>query len=201
MSFSPLTEQLIQALRILPGVGAKSAQRMALHLLERDREGARRLADSLASAVEGVGHCKKCRILTEDEICQTCGDSHRRKNIMCVVENPTDVTAIDASGGYEGLYFVLLGHLSPIDGIGPEDIGIDLLVERVTAEGISEVIIATSSTVEGEATAHYIANELEGIDSVIVSRIAHGIPMGGDIDHVDGHTLHHALASRQTIRA
>lgn len=196
--FSPLIDELINALRCLPGVGPKSAQRMALHLLERDRPAAARLAESMAVAVESVGRCQKCRTLTENPVCAICNNVRRKPNLLCVVETPSDVLAIEQSGTYEGTYFVLLGHLSPIDGIGPEDIGIDLLCERLQNEDIEELILATNPTIEGEATAHYIAHRAKSI-GVEVTRIAHGVPLGGELEYIDGGTLAHAFNLRQSV--
>ncbi len=198
MTEKPLIDSLIDALRCLPGVGSKSAQRMTYHLLERDREGARRLASMLMMAAEKVGHCSTCRTLTEHEICAICSNQGRDHRLLCVVEMPADVAAIEQSGIYRGLYFVLMGHLSPLDGIGPDEIGLDLLSARMAQGEINEVILATNSTVEGEATAHYIA-ELARTHSLSASRIARGVPMGGELEYVDGGTLSHALASRQLI--
>lgn len=197
MSFSPLIRQLIDALRILPGVGQKTAQRMALHLLERDRSGGLRLAQTLAQALERVGHCRQCRTLSEDELCPQCADPHRDDSLLCVVQGPMDVFAIEQTG-YRGRYFVLKGHLSPLDGLGPEAIGIPELLMRIEQGAFAEVIIATNPTVEGEATAHYIAQMLASRD-VMVSRIAHGVPLGGELELVDGGTLSHALAGRKPI--
>lgn len=196
--FSPLIDELINALRCLPGVGPKSAQRMALHLLERDRPAAARLAESMTVAVESVGRCQKCRTLTENPVCAICNNVRRKPNLLCVVETPSDVLAIEQSGTYEGTYFVLLGHLSPIDGIGPEDIGIDLLCERLQNEDIEELILATNPTIEGEATAHYIAHRAKSI-GVEVTRIAHGVPLGGELEYIDGGTLAHAFNLRQSV--
>lgn len=196
--FSPLIDQLIDSLRCLPGVGPKSAQRMALHLLERDREGADKLSTVLHQAVEGVGRCRDCRTLCETEVCTLCGNPRRNASQLCVVETPADVLALEQSGIYQGRYFVLLGHLSPIDGIGPEDIGIDHLVSRLQQEEITEVILATNPTVEGEATAHYISERAKAL-GVTVSRIAHGVPLGGELEFVDGGTLAHALSSRKVL--
>lgn len=198
MSFSPLVDQLIQALRCLPGVGPKSAQRMALHLLERDREGAFCLAQTLAESIKEVGHCQKCRTLCETELCRICADPKRDTTQLCVVESPTDVMAIEQTNLYRGRYFVLMGHLSPIDGIGPQDIGIDVLIDQVKQEEIEELIMATNPTVEGEATAHYIASQLESFN-VRTTRIAHGVPLGGELEFVDGGTLAHALQGRQSL--
>jgi recombination protein RecR len=196
--FSPLIDELMSSLRCLPSVGPKSAQRMALHLLERDREGASRLAAALLNAVEHVGRCQRCRTLTEQPICGICNNSRREASLLCVVETPADVLAIEQSGTYQGKYFVLLGHLSPIDGIGPEDIGVDQLIQLLQSESISEVILATNPTVEGEATAFYISERTKNLN-VTVSRIAHGVPLGGELEFVDGGTLSHAFASRRTL--
>ncbi|MFC0665709.1 recombination mediator RecR [Azotobacter chroococcum] len=197
MSFSPLIRQLIDALRILPGVGQKTAQRMALHLLERDRSGGLRLAQTLTQALERVGHCRQCRTLSEDELCPQCADPRRDDALLCVVQGPVDVFAIEQTG-YRGRYFVLKGHLSPLDGLGPEAIGIPELLMRIEQGTFEEVIIATNPTVEGEATAHYIAQMLAP-RGVTVSRIAHGVPLGGELELVDGGTLSHALAGRKPI--
>jgi recombination protein RecR len=198
MSFSPAIENLIDALRCLPGVGPKSAQRMTLHLLERDREGAGSLASALGEAIDKVGHCTECRNFTELDICEICIDNKRDKSTLCVVETPADVLAVEASSSFRGLYFVLMGHLSPIDGIGPEEIGLDKLHQRVVNEGIEEVILATNPTVEGEATAYYLTDLLQP-ERVQVSRIAHGVPLGGELEYVDGSTLAHALSGRRRV--
>ncbi len=197
MSFTPLIRQLIEALRILPGVGQKSAQRMALQLLERDRSGGLRLAQALTPAMEGVGHCQQCRTLSEEEFCPQCTDPRRDDCLLCVVEGPLDVFAVEQTG-YRGRYFVLKGHLSPLDGLGPEAIGIPELEARIKAGVFSEIILATNPTVEGEATAHYIAQLLGG-RGLTLSRIAHGVPLGGELELVDGGTLAHALAGRRPI--
>lgn len=196
--FSPLIKELMEALRCLPGVGPRSSQRMALHLLERDRAGAARLAEALIASVEGVGHCRQCRTLCEDDLCEICNHPQRQNNLICVVESPSDVVAFEQAGGFPGRYFVLMGHLSPIDGIGPEDIGIDELLSQVESCQVEEVILATNPTVEGEATAHFIAEELKhrGIEA---SRIAHGVPLGGELEYIDGGTLAHALAGRKKV--
>jgi recombination protein RecR len=198
MSFSPLIEQLITALRCLPGVGPKSAQRMAMQLLERDRDGGRQLSAVLAAAMDGVGRCRQCRTFTEQDTCQLCLSEKRNKQLLCVVETPADVLAIEQAGGFDGCYFVLMGHLSPIDGIGPDDIGIDKLLALVQQQQVGEVIMATNPTVEGEATAYYIAEQLQS-RGVTVSRIAHGVPLGGELEYIDGGTLAHALAGRKVI--
>ena len=198
MSFSPLIEQLITAFRCLPGVGPKSAQRMAFHLLERDRHGADSLVESLQKALDQVGHCKTCRTLSEQDSCEICSSTSRDRALLCVLESPVDMLAIEQTGGFNGLYFVLSGHLSPIDGVGPEDLGIDLLLERLKNETISELILATNPTVEGEATAHFIAAQIRDM-GIKVSRIAHGVPVGGELEYVDGGTLAHAMAGRRSL--
>ncbi|MDJ0878987.1 MAG: recombination mediator RecR [Halieaceae bacterium] len=198
MSFSPLIEQLVESLRCLPGVGRKTAQRMALHLLERDREGGVHLSSALAEAMEGVSHCRLCRNFTEEELCSVCADTRRDRTTVCVVESPADVVAVEQSGSYRGLYFVLMGHLSPIDGIGPEDIGLDLLQQRIQRDGVSELILATNPTVEGEATAYYLSELVRG-EGIKISRIAHGVPLGGELEYVDGSTLAHAFSGRKPM--
>ena len=198
MKFSPALQNLIEALRCLPGVGPKSAQRMTLHLLERDREGATALSGALLEAVERVDHCSRCRNFTELEVCEICADPRRDAALICVVETPADVLAIEESGGFKGIYFVLMGHLSPIDGIGPVEIGLDKFHQRVKEEGIAEVILATNPTVEGEATAYYLTDMLQS-EGVQVSRIAHGVPLGGELEYVDGSTLAHALSGRRPV--
>jgi recombination protein RecR len=198
MSFSPLIEQMVESLRCLPGVGRKSAQRMALHLLEREREGGLMLAQSLTAALEGVGHCRRCRNFSEEDLCSICTDRRRETVTVCVVESPADVVAVEQSGSFRGLYFVLMGHLSPIDGIGPEDIGLDILKQRIEEGGIEELILATNPTVEGEATAYYLT-DLVRSDPVRVTRIAHGVPLGGELEYVDGNTLAHAFTGRREL--
>ncbi len=191
-------DQLIDALRILPGVGVKSAQRMALQLLEKNREGAFKLAEAVNEAATKVGKCQQCRTLTEHDLCNICSDPSRSESQLCVVESPADLFAIEQAGGYRGKYFVLLGHLSPIDGIGPEQLGIDKLIERLQSNQVNELILATNLTVEGEATAHFIADKAKSL-GVEVSRIAYGVPMGGELEYVDGGTLNLALQSRKTL--
>jgi recombination protein RecR len=193
-----LIAQLMEALRCLPGVGPKSAQRMTYHLLQHNREGGRRLAETLLAAVERVGHCKLCRTLTEQEICPLCSSAQRDHSLLCVVESPADVQALEQATGYRGLYFVLMGHLSPLDGIGPDELGLDQLAARLDGGGIAEVILATNSTVEGEATAHYIGEMLHA-RGIKASRIAHGVPLGGELEYIDGGTLSHAFAGRKSI--
>ncbi|WP_449447607.1 recombination mediator RecR [Thermomonas brevis] len=193
-----LLEQLIDALRVLPGVGQKSAQRMAYHLLERQRDGGRRLADALAESMERIGHCKRCRDFSETELCPTCASSARDAELLCVVETPADRLAIEQATGFRGLYFVLQGRLSPLDGIGPQELGLDLLAQRLEEGEVRELIVATNPTVEGEATAHYLA-QLARARGVQPSRLAHGVPLGGELEYVDRGTLSHAFGSRSEI--
>jgi recombination protein RecR len=198
ISLSPRLQQLIEALRCLPGVGAKSAQRMAFYLLERDQNGARVLSQALVSALDEIGYCDTCRMLSEFALCQICSNPKRDENQLCVVQSPADVLAIEQSGQFRGYYFVLKGHLSPLDGIGPEDIGLDLLLQRLQVGNVKEVILATNTTVEGSATAHYLAQLIKPC-GIVVSRIAHGVPVGGELEYVDGNTLMQAIAGRQTL--
>lgn len=198
MPDSPLIGRLIEALRCLPGVGPKSARRMAYHLLEKDRDGARQLAASLVEAVEKVGQCRSCRTLSETELCTVCSDSRRERGMLCIVETPADVMALEQSTAYKGLYFVLHGHLSPLDGIGPEEIGLEQLARRLDEGELKEVILATNPTVEGEATAHYIG-ELAAERGLRTTRLAHGIPLGGELEYIDGGTLAHAFDGRREL--
>ena len=198
MKYSPALARLIEALRILPGVGPKTAQRMAFHLLERDRDGGREIATALTDVLARIGHCKRCRMLTEEELCATCSSAQRDPALLCVVESPADVVAIEQTGSYRGQYFVLMGHLSPLDGIGPEQLGLAHLEARLAHGEVTEVILATNPTVEGDATAHVIS-EIAARRGVRASRIAHGVPVGGELEYVDGGTLAHALAGRQVI--
>ena len=198
MSTSPLIERLVESLRCLPGVGPKSAQRMAFHLLEHNRDGGRQLADALNQAMEKVGHCSECRTLTETAVCGLCANDRRDRGQLCIVETPADVQALEQSTGYKGVYFVLMGHLSPLDGIGPEALGLDLLELRLGDGQVSEVILATNPTVEGEATAHFI-NEMARVHGIRTTRIAHGVPMGGELEYIDSSTLSHAFAGRHEI--
>ncbi len=199
MSHSRLLDELITALRCLPGVGPKSAQRAAFHLLERDREGGRRLGEVLAEAMARIGHCKRCRTLSEADLCAICADSGRDQSVLCAVENPIDATAIEASTGFRGTYFVLMGRLSPLDGIGPDELGLSELQQRLGEEPIEELIIATNLTVEGEATARYLS-EMAAAAGVGASRIAHGVPLGSELEYIDSSTLAHAFAGRQRVR-
>ncbi|MGB9428752.1 MAG: recombination mediator RecR [Gammaproteobacteria bacterium] len=199
MAYTPLLQQMMDALRCLPGVGPKSAQRMAFHLLERNRNGALALAQALAKAVNGIRHCERCRMLTDQALCEICASMKRDASLLCVVETPADVYAIDAATGFRGKYFVLMGHLSPLDGIGPEQLGIPQLEARISEGGIMELILATNPTVEGEATAHYLA-ELARARGIRVTRIAHGVPLGGELEFVDGGTLLHAFSGRRDVQ-
>ncbi len=192
---SPLLDALIDALRVLPGVGAKSAQRMAFHLLERDRPGAEKLARQLALAAEKIGHCKRCRTFSEGELCPLCSSPARDAALLCVVESPTDQLAIEQATGYRGRYFVMLGRLSPLDGLGPEELGLDLLARRLAEGEVRELIVATNPTVEGEATAHYLA-QLARHAGVRASRLAHGVPLGSELEFIDRGTLAHAFGGR-----
>ncbi|OGT61993.1 MAG: recombination protein RecR [Gammaproteobacteria bacterium RIFCSPHIGHO2_12_FULL_45_12] len=198
MRFSPLLEHLIEALHCLPGVGPKTAQRMALQLLTRGRDNGRHLAKTLLEAMEQIGHCSECRIFSETDRCSICASLNRDASLLCVVENPIDVTVIEQTSSFKGNYFVLLGHLSPLDGIGPEEIGIEKLKTRLENRELKEVILATNPTVEGEATAHYIS-ELAKRFHLNVSRIAHGVPIGSELEYLDSSTLAHALAGRELI--
>lgn len=200
MKFSPLVQELIESFRCLPGVGAKTAQRMAFHLLERNRKGGEKLANSLAKSMVEVGHCEKCRNFTEQAICEVCINPKRSiTQQLCIVESPGDVLAIEQTADFQGRYFVLMGHLSPIDGIGPDDLGFDILEQQLAQGKLSEIILATNPTVEGEATAHFIA-EMAKKYQVNISRIAHGVPVGGELEYVDGNTLSHALLGRKNYQ-
>jgi len=198
MNSNGLIGQLIEALRCLPGVGPKSAQRMTFYLLERHRDSGLKLAEALQQAIEKVGHCSECRTLTESVQCDICASPKRDHSQLCLVETPADVLALEQSTGFQGVYFVLMGHLSPLDGIGPEDLGLDKLGVRLASGEITELILATNPTVEGEATAHF-AGELARSYDVKTTRIAHGVPMGGELEYIDGNTLSHAFAGRQEV--
>jgi len=193
---SPLLQQLIDALKCLPGVGPKSAQRMAFYLLERDTEGAKNLSSALTEAVEKIGHCSMCRTLSENELCEICHSSSRENGTLCVIETPADVFAIEHTAEFRGKYFVLMGHLSPLDGIGPAELGLELLEARLAGGDVKELILATNPTVEGEATAHYIS-DMAVKHQVITTRIAHGVPLGGELEYIDAGTLAHAFSGRQ----
>lgn len=198
MGGSPLLEQLIQALRCLPGVGPKTAQRMAFYLLQRERQKGQHLASTLDRAMQDIGHCRQCRTFSETELCRLCSSVHRDLTQLCIVESPTDMIAVEQMGTYRGYYFILLGHLSPLDGIGPEDIGIKQLNVLLNKNTIKEVILATNPTVEGEATAHYLS-ELIKHYSIHVTRIAHGVPLGGELEYIDSGTLARAFSGREKI--
>jgi recombination protein RecR len=191
-------EELILALGSLPGVGRKSAQRMALHLLERDQAGARRIADALNAALEKVKHCEQCRNFCDDDVCDICADAERDQATICVVETPADVIAVESSAAFRGRYFVLLGKLSPLDGYGPEQLGLDLLEQQLAERNTREIILATSATVEGDITAQYIA-DFAASRGVASSRLARGIPLGGELEFVDSGTLSRAMSGRQQL--
>lgn len=198
MAYSPLLQQLLNSLRCLPGVGQRTAQRMAFHLLERDRDGARALVSALAEGLDKIGECEQCRMLAEDALCWVCAARDRDESLLCIVESPADVLAVEDSSVFRGRYFVLQGRLSPLDGIGPVELGLDLLESRLAAGGITEIILATSSTVEGEATAGHLASIARQYE-VSVSQIAHGVPIGGELEYVDRSTLSRAIAARNSI--
>lgn len=194
-----LLGRLMEALRCLPGVGPKTAQRMALHLLERDREGGTQLAAVLDEAMQNIGRCRECRDLTELEVCAICANPRRDRSLLCIAESPVDVLAIENATAYQGLYFVLLGRLSPLDGIGPAELGLDVLEKRFDEDPPVELIIATNPTVEGEATAYYL-HQMAEVRGISVSRIAHGVPLGGELEYTDQSTLAHAFGSRQSYK-
>lgn len=196
MSETSLLNQLVDALKCLPGVGSRTAQRMAFNLLEQNREAGLKLADVMQKAIQNIGHCNRCRTLTEHETCRICSSNSRNTEVLCVVENPSDVLALEQATAYKGYYFVLMGKLSPLDGIGPEDLGLDILEERLAEGDVNELILATNPTVEGEVTAHYIS-ELSAKHNVKTTRIAHGVPVGGELDYVDSGTLSHAFDGRR----
>ena len=193
-----LLAQLIESFKILPGIGEKSAQRMAFYLLEKNREGGAKLAKLISSSMEQIRNCASCRTLTEEKVCDICSSEKREKSLLCVVENPTDIIAIESSGSFKGKYFVLMGRLSPIDGITPEDLGIPMLIDRIGESEVKEIIIATSPTVEGDATSFYIRDQIKDA-SIIVSRIAYGVPMGGELEYVDNTTLSRAIQGRRKL--
>ncbi len=196
MADTPAIENLKQALRRLPGVGPKSAQRMVFHLLGRDREGARQIAQALQVAVERVRHCRRCNNFSEDELCGICSSRSRDAGTLCVLESPADLASLEQSGAFNGMYFVLMGHLSPLDGIGPDELGIDRLEALLDREPIKEVILATNLTVEGEATAHYIS-ELTRARGILTTRIAYGVPVGAELEYIDRGTLARAFSGRR----
>lgn len=200
---STAIKQLIDDLRCLPGVGPKSAQRMAFNILERNRQNGLALAKSLETAITQIKHCERCRMFTELSLCELCQNTHRDNSTLCIIETPVDLMAMEQTGSFRGLYFVLMGHLSPLDGIGPHELGIEKLIHRLSIEPITELVIATNPTVEGEATAHYIsqqANKLSNTGKLITcSRIAHGVPLGGELEYLDSGTLARALNARTRI--
>jgi len=198
MHQSGLLNDLIQALCCLPGVGPKSAQRMAFHLLQKDQRGGIQLAETLLKAIDQVGHCQQCRTLTEHEVCHLCTSSSRDETVLCIVETPADVWVVDQSAVFRGKFFVLHGRLSPLDGIGPDELGFDLLAQRLTLGLVKEIILATNATVEGEATAHFIS-EMARRQNITATRIAHGVPMGGELEYIDGGTLAHAFNGRREL--
>jgi recombination protein RecR len=198
MLSSPLLEQLIEALRCLPGVGPKTAQRMAFQLLERGRDNGKHLAETLLKAMDNIGHCESCRTFSETSLCKVCSSPNRDPALLCIVESPVDMMAVEMMGGFRGLYFILMGHLSPLDGIGPDEIGIKQLNTLLAKGIVKETILATNPTVEGEATAHYIS-ELVKQYGIKASRIAHGVPLGGELEYIDSGTLAHAFAGRETV--
>jgi recombination protein RecR len=198
MSGSPLLNELIEALRCLPGVGAKTAQRMAFHVLERDRIGAKSLAEKLTAAVERIGNCSRCRTFSEAPVCALCSSTSRDAHLLCVVETPVDQLAIEQATGFRGRYFVLLGRLSPLDGLGPKELGLDLLAARLAEGEVRELIVATNPTVEGEATAHMLS-QIAHKAGVRATRLAHGVPLGGELEFIDRGTLAHAFGGRQTL--
>jgi recombination protein RecR len=198
MSYSPMLMRLIDTLCCMPGVGRKSAQRIAFHLLERDRGGAKQMAQALSEAVAGIGHCQRCRMFSEHDLCSICSASGRDEALICVVESPADVMAVEDATGYRGHYFVMMGHLSPLDGIGPDELGLSQLEKRLAGDQVQELIIATNPTVEGDATAHLLS-DMASRHNVPASRIAHGVPLGGELEYVDGGTLSHAFFGRRMV--
>ena len=197
---SPLVDSLIESIQCLPGVGPKSAQRMVLHLLEREREGGKLLSEALSLALESVGQCRQCRIFSEDELCLICKNEKRDKQVICVVESVSDVFAIEQSNQFRGKYFILHGHLSPIDDIGPEQLGLNQLFLLVRSEEIREMILATNSTLEGEATAHFIYDSLKDIKNLNLTKLAQGVPLGGELEYVDRGTIMHAFSGRVNLK-
>lgn len=198
MKYTPLIRELLSSFQCLPGVGPKTAQRMAFYLLERGREDGKGLSKTLAAAMDRIKNCSRCRMLTESDLCSICLDATRDPKYLCVVESPADVVAIESAGGYNGKYFILMGCLSPIDGIGPEEIGVDSYKEALSEPGLSEVILATSSTVEGDTTAYFLSDIAVSVHKK-VTRIAHGIPIGGELEQIDARTLHRAITNRTKV--
>ena len=200
MAERSLLNQLVDALRCLPGVGPKSAQRMAFYLLQRNREGGRQLAAIMAAAMKRITRCKRCRTLSEHDLCGLCANANRDASLLCVIEHPSEIVAIEQATDFRGLYYVLGGRLSPLDGIGPEELGLDLLEERLKEGVVEELILAISPTVEGSATSHYVA-DIAARYQVRVTRIAHGVPLGGELEYVDGGTLAHAFSGRRGVES
>jgi recombination protein RecR len=198
LNFSPLINELIQALRCLPGVGPKSAQRMAFFLLQHDTEKAKQLSSAITRSLTHIVHCRQCRMLTESALCAICNNAKRNHRKICIVEGPMDILAIEQTATFSGRYFVLRGHLSPIDGIGPEHIGIPHLLEQLKNSNVEEVILALSATIEGQTTSHYIANSIRHLP-ISVTRLAHGLPMGSELEYTDGNTLTHAFIDRKNF--
>ena len=196
MSSSASLSELVNALKCLPGVGQKSAQRMALHLIERDQVGAARIANAILMALEKVRNCKRCRNFSDTDLCEICSSQKRNAATLCIVETPADVLAIEASGAFQGLYFVLLGRLSPLDGIGPDQLGLEILEEQLNKGVVEEIILATSATVEGDITSQFVADIARKF-SIKTSRLERGIPLGGELEYVDSGTLSRALSGRQ----
>lgn len=196
---SPLTKRLVDTLQTLPGIGPKTAQRLAFQLLAANgREKGLALADALQQAMRHVQECQRCRLYTEENICAICRHPQREQSMLCVVENPADVFVIEQTGSYRGLYYILQGHLSPLDGLGPQEIGMPALLDRLRNERITELILATNPTMEGKATAHYIASQID-TQRIVCTRIAHGVPFGGELEYLDGSTLSHAFRSRAPL--
>ena len=200
-NISPFVDSLIEAFQCLPGVGPKSARRMVLHLLEKDREAGKILAESLTQTLSNVGQCRACRIFSEQDLCIICNDKKRDSTTLCVVETVSDVFAIEESHQYRGKYFILHGHLSPIDNMGPEELGLDQLIKTAKENSYAEIILATNSTLEGEATANFIFEGLKGIETLKLSRLARGVPLGGELEYVDGGTIMHALSGRTILKS
>ena len=199
-SISPLVDDLIEAFQCLPGIGPKSARRMVIHLLEKDRQAGKVLSESLFKTLDSVGNCKNCRIFSEKEVCNICSNLKRDPNTLCVVESVADVFAIEESNQYQGRYFVLHGSLSPIDNLGPDELGLNQLFLLVKENKISEIILATNSTLEGEATSHFIYDNLKEIDMLRITKLARGVPLGGELEYVDGGTIMHALSGRINLK-
>ena len=200
-NISPFVDSLIEAFQCLPGVGPKSARRMVLHLLEKDREAGKTLAESLTQTLLNVGQCRECRIFSEQDLCIICNDKKRDSTTLCVVETVSDVFTIEESHQYRGKYFILHGHLSPIDNMGPEELGLDQLLKTAKENSFTEIILATNSTLEGEATANFIFEGLKGIETLKLSRLARGVPLGGELEYVDGGTIMHDLSGRTILKS